>query len=212
MDNVFRPFDEDAEYEHRRRNLPHRQQAGCTYYVTFRTADALPQTKLEAIGLEKGNWFRTHPEPWSALDWTEYHRRFTRKLETWLGAGCGKCLLSQARCQEIVASAMRYFDGQRYWLDEFVVMPNHVHALLMPRNAILLEDIFHSWKSFTVNNLNKVTGNSGTFRMDENFDHAVRNWAKLDEYRRYIRNNPVRAGLKEGTFFLGKGKVGVVAS
>ena len=100
----------------------------------------------------------------------------------------------------------------RYILDEFVVMPNHVHALLIPQDEHIVEAILHSWKSYTANKINDVIGASGTFWMDENFDHAVRSWEQLERFRRYIRENPGKARLHEGLFLLGSGKTGIVSN
>jgi REP-associated tyrosine transposase len=51
--------------------------------------------------------------------------------------------------RNLVAPAMKTFDGQRYELLAYVVMDDHVHALLTPLTAYELQDIAHSWKSFT---------------------------------------------------------------
>jgi len=204
-------LNKDADIHRRRRNLPHWRQSGCAYFVTFRTADSLPQSKLDAINEEKEIWMRYHPEPWSEKDWDEYNRRFTEKIQTWLDAGYGACVLRQPELSEMVGSAMRYFDIDRYVLDEFVVMPNHVHALLMPQGKHIVETILHSWKSYTANKINDHLEASGTFWMDENFDHAVRSWEQLERFRRYIRENPGKARLCEGSFLLGRGTTGILA-
>jgi REP element-mobilizing transposase RayT len=210
MNNIFKPLNEEAVIHRRRRNLPHWQQSGCTYFVSFRTADSLPQSKLAEINEQKEVWLRCHPEPWSEKDWDEYNRRFTEKIQTWLDAGYGACVLRQPELAGIVGSALRHFDLDRYVLDEFVVMPNHVHALLKPLGDHSLERILHSWKSFTANKINGYLGTTGTFWMDESFDHAVRSWAQLEHFRKYIRENPLKAGLQNGAFVHGQGKNGIV--
>ena len=209
MNNIFKPLNKDAEIHRRRRYLPHWKQSGCTYFVTFRTADSLPQSKLKEMNEQKKIWMSYHPEPWSEQDWDEYNRRFTEKIQTWLDAGYGACVLQQPELSAIVASALRYFDHDRYVLDEFVVMPNHAHALLMPQGKHVVERILHTWKSYTANKINAHLGVSGMFWMNENFDHAVRSWDQLERFRRYIRENPAKAGLREGSFLLGAGKTGI---
>jgi hypothetical protein len=42
-------FDLEADFQVYRRNLPHRRQAGVTYFVTFHLADSLPAQKLAAL-------------------------------------------------------------------------------------------------------------------------------------------------------------------
>jgi REP element-mobilizing transposase RayT len=53
--------------------------------------------------------------------------------------------------RELVMSALRHFEGKRYHLDAFVVMNDHVHVLIAAMEPYRLEDIVHSWKSFTAN-------------------------------------------------------------
>ena len=105
----------------------------------------------------------------------------------------------------VVADTLRYFDQQRYSLDEFVVMPNHVHTLVMPASKGALSGIVHSWKSFTANQVNRLLNTSGALWEDETFDHAVRDWDSLQNYRNYIRANPSSARLVEGKYVLGCG-------
>jgi hypothetical protein len=44
--------------------------------------------------------------------------------------------------------------------------------------------------------------------MDENFDHIVRSSEQLQHFQHYIAQNPLRTGLKAGTFLLGQGDTG----
>lgn len=155
-------------------NLPHWRQDGVTYFVTFRTADSVPQEKLRQWQIEKEAWLRQHPEPHDAPTRKEYNEKFPKRIQQWLDQGYGECLLRKPVLKNIVENALRNFDGQRYDLDEFVVMPNHVHVLVTPKANHRLSDILHSWKSFTANAINIAAGLSGTFWQKESFDHIVR--------------------------------------
>ena len=53
-----------------------------------------------------------------------------------------------------MADALRHFDGERYHLEAFVVMPNHVHVLVQLKPGHSLSEILHSWKSFAVHQIN----------------------------------------------------------
>lgn len=44
-------------------NLPHWRQDGTTYFVTFRTADSLPQEKLRQWVVEREEWLRENLDP-----------------------------------------------------------------------------------------------------------------------------------------------------
>lgn len=201
----FKPLNKAAKIEKHRRRLPHWEQDGCAYFVTFRLADTMPQDKLKAWQGEKEIWLKHHPQPWSEKSAAEYAERFVERIQKWLDAGYGSCALKDGAVRVVVENALRHFDGQRYSLDQFVIMPNHVHVLLQPIPSFSLSSILHSWKSFTANVINKQLGRSAPFWLDENFDHAVRSLSQLNHFRRYIADNPVQANLHLETFALDRG-------
>ncbi len=191
---LFIPFDSAQSVAISWRDLPHWRQPGATYFVTFRLADSLPREKLQQWEVERDTWLRDHPPPHSEADAREYHVQFTNRLEEWLDAGMGECLLGRPAIAELVAGALRHFDGDRYALGEFVVMPNHVHVLVTPLGAHDLSEIVHSWKSFTAHEINRRLDRSGAVWQKESFDHLVRNAQKLGDYAEYIRQNPAKVG------------------
>ena len=202
----FTPFDPDAPLAVYGRQLPHWRQDGATYFVTFRLADSMPQVKLKQWQQEKEQWLKEHPEPQSPADREEYHQRFTDRLQEWLDAGYGQCLLRDPKLSRLVEEAMRFFDGERYLLGTFVIMPNHVHALVRPVQGHTLSDILHSWKSFTAKKINETLDRTGTVWLDESFDCLVRHESQLGKVAAYIRENPAKAGLKPAEFRVGGGK------
>src|SRR5437016_2395043 len=198
----FHAFDPRGEVVQRRRNLPHREQPQATYFVTFRLADSVPQTLLEQWHEEQQAWLKFHPKPWDWKTEREHHRRFVEEREDWLDRGHGSCLLRDPSAAGIVANALRFFNGQRYHLDAFVIMPNHVHALVQPAADRSLSEILQSWKSFTANALNCAANREGEVWMRESYDHIVRDWNELLSWRRYIAANAKKARLSEGEFVL----------
>ncbi|MEO6969458.1 MAG: carbamoyl-phosphate synthase large subunit [Chthoniobacterales bacterium] len=198
----FRGFDPRGEVKQRHRNLPHFEQPGATYFVTFRLADSVPQTLLQEWREERQDWLKHHPHPWDWKTEQEHQKRFVEQREDWLDRGHGSSLLRRAESAAIVADALRHFHCERYVLDRFVVMPNHVHVLLQPLGGHSLADILHSWKSFTANALNRSFEQIGEVWMTESYDHIVRDWDELVACRDYIASNPERAKLRAGEFFL----------
>jgi hypothetical protein len=89
----------------------------------------------------------------------------------------------------MTGAGLKHFDRQRYHLDEFVVMSNHVHVLVTPLGGYALSDILHSWKSYSANQINKAESQAGPFWQKESFDHIVRSPAQLQKIRQYIRNH-----------------------
>ena len=213
----FRPFDSTSDVERNRRRLPHWSQNGCTYFVTFRLADSLPRERREALEAERADWlemngFFSVDELLAASDperVREYRVRYSDRIEEVLDSGLGSCLLERSECSSIVEGALRHFDLRRYNLDEYVVMPNHVHCVVSPRDTWKLSKILHSWKRFTAREINRLTGGTGTsLWLEETFDHVVRSEDQLDHFRRYIRENPRKAHLRTGAYRLGTGESG----
>jgi REP element-mobilizing transposase RayT len=177
-------------------NLPHWEQGPVWCFVTFRLADSLPRAVVDEMQRQREEWRRTHDlKKLSREERAEYHSLFSDRFENLLHAGSGSCVLRDPANAEIVRSALRHFEGQRYLLDEFVVMPNHVHVLVKPLPGNGLAEILHSWKSYTAKQLNLRLGRTGPLWQHESFDHLVRNEAAMEAIRRYIRENPQRAGL-----------------
>ena len=175
--------------------LPHWQQPGVTYFVTFRQFDCLPVGKLEALQKERRIWRKLNPEPLSDVQKREYAARFSGKIHEWLDAGHGKCLLAKPEVREMMEITLKYFSGKRYELGEFVIMPNHVHVLVTPIDDWRLENILRSWKSFSAKRINEIYGLAGQVWHRESFDHIVRSEEQLCRIEQYMRDNPKRAGL-----------------
>jgi REP element-mobilizing transposase RayT len=172
-------------------DLPHWEQISVWCFVTFRLADALPRAVVDEMREERERWRRTHDlKNLSRAELAEYHRLFSERYEDLLNAGRGSCALRDPKNADIVHSALRFFDGQRYVLDDYVVMPNHVHILVKPLAGHGLADILHSWKSFTANRINRQLGRAGQFWQHESYDHIVRNESAMQAIRHYIRENP----------------------
>ncbi len=85
---------------------------------------------------------------------------------------------------------MRHFDDVRYKLLAFVVMNDHVHAILEPTNNSTLSAIMHSWKSFTASRLQREQGRRGPVWQHGYYDHIVRDDEGLSNRIDYILGNP----------------------
>jgi putative transposase len=207
----FQFFNPNEKVTITRGHLPHWDQEGATYFITWRTADSIPREVWLRWRDERDAWLRQHGIDPAAKDWrrhveelAEEHRqdfrRFARALEAELDAGHGECVLRLPHLAALVVGALRFFGGTRYVLGDFVVMPNHVHLLVggLPRDAMLKQ--VESWKKWTALRINEALGRRGRFWQDESFDHLVRNEASFGKFRHYIAQNPVKAGLRQGEF------------
>ncbi len=193
-------YDPKAAVLASRRCLPHLRQANTIYYVTFRLADSLPAVKLTFWQDELSRLLSEHPE----MPAEERSLYVPRKIEQWLDGGHGQCILKDSELAGMVLDTMAFFDNQRYLLDEFVIMPNHVHALVMPMEGQELALIVRAWKSVSAHQINRRLGRHGAVWQHESFDHIVRDEQALLRFRRYIRSNPAKLPL--GHYLLGQGQ------
>ncbi len=206
---LFQPFDPKSPYAVLHRRLPHWRQSGATYFVTFRLADSLPRAVVARLRAEQEAHLQALPHPVTAADLDEAKALFSAKIEAQLDAGRGACVLREAAVAEIVATTLRHRHGEDYWLGDFVIMPNHVHAIVMPGERFDLAKIVGAWKSVAAHRINPLLKRSGTLWQEETFDHIVRDAAHLRRFEIYVQDNPAKAGLREGTFVLGDGGRGV---
>lgn len=200
-------FNPERKVDSHLNRLPHWQQDRVFLFVTFRLADALPTTQLKQWNSEKRTWLGLHPEPWQEAEEREYHERFSRRMDKWLDQGRGSCVLREPQLANVVAKALQHFNGIRYELAAFVVMPNHVHVLFRPMQGFALASIVKSWKGFTARQLNKQLGRTGRFWQGDYWDRLIRNRGHFMSCLQYIRENPLKAKLRSGEFVLYEQKV-----
>jgi hypothetical protein len=196
--NRFQPRFGEVTIRDRGR-LPHWEAEGGTYFTTFRLGDSLPRSALESIRFERKDILLTaerQGRPPSATELKRLEELFSERIEAYLDAGAGACHLAKPPIADIVAGALRFFDGQRYRQFAWSVMPNHVHAVFRPLPNWSLEKIMHSWKSFTAKEANKMLKRVGDFWEEEYFDHLIRNEEEFYRYIEYVATNPKSAGLE----------------
>jgi REP element-mobilizing transposase RayT len=210
----FGVFDPAAEVDRSERNLPHWFQPGDATFITFRTADSLPRAVLSRWHAEQKDWLQRHGLPTGVVSSVaeepdlppSLHKAFRRyREERWhwhLDRWHGECLLREPDLAAIVGSALRHFDGDRYDLDSFVVMPNHVHVLVQFCGLTDCRRQCASWLRYSAGQINKQRGRSGQFWQSEPFDHLVRSEEQFRYLQSYIEQNPAKARLQPGEYLL----------
>jgi len=183
-------------------HLPHWQQDRASYFLTFRLGDSIPTTILNDWREARDRWCLDHPKPWSDEIEAEYHKRFSAAIDRHLDQNHGSCLLRESENSAIVANALLHFDRHRYLLHSWVIMPNHVHLLLSLAESESLEHIVASWKRFTAIQINRRNGSSGSLWQRDYFDRLIRDWDHFINVARYIRRNPGKAKIQDGSFRL----------
>ena len=69
-----------------------------------------------------------------------------KAIEAVLDQGYGSCLLNIPNIAEKVVEAWKHFDGKKYDLISYVVMPNHVHLIIKTFEGYELGKLVWSWK------------------------------------------------------------------
>lgn len=186
---------------HSRGYLPHLKFEGKSYFVTFRLADILPKSVLLQLKREREQILQNALARKRPLTWQEQEELFlwySAKVDSYLDAGHGECFLNDPKIAGLVADALRFFEGERYELRAWVVMPNHVHAVVWPKPSQTWSAILHSWKSFAATKANKILGLTGEkFWQAEAYDHFIRNDEEMARCCAYAIQNPVKTGLCE---------------
>lgn len=166
--------------------LPHFEGGEIPQSITFRLFDSFPDDFLERLAWELR---LTPPEE---IEIERYNR-----IQDFLDTGHGNAWLSDPAVAEMVQNALLFFDDKRYHLSAWVIMPNHVHALITPLSGWLLSDILHSWKSFTAKEANRLLRRKGHFWYPDYFDRYIRDEKHFAAVVEYFENNPIGARLCE---------------
>jgi len=186
---------------HKRKRLPHWNAQHGVYNVRFSLFDALPlavrakirhdaDAQLAHIRAMRGDV--TIAERQAIEAWM--HAKTGRALDQ----SHGLCFMRDARIAQIVVDAIEYFDEERYRLFAWCVMPNHVHVVM--DSVLQLDNVIHSWKSYTSKEANKLLRRVGHFWQDDYYDHCIRDAAELRRTVEYVLNNPEKAGLRDWPF------------
>ncbi len=164
---------------HQRGYLAHRDEPGLTQFVTFRLADSFPAELREE---------------WEKLFQLEDERERRLQLEAWLDLGKGACHLKHPSMADEMAKKLRESDGTLCRMLAWVVMPNHVHVLFGV-TEVPMARLVKRWKGSTGRAANNMLGRTGPFWQTDYWDTYMRDPEHQERTVRYLRNNPVKAGL-----------------
>jgi REP element-mobilizing transposase RayT len=181
-------------------NLPHWIRKGAAYAVTFRLYDSLPQEKLGAYQEEKEHWQKLLQQAKDEQDAalldrcaTALDELFHKHIDQYLEQGYGSCWLHQEPIQTLVRETLLHFNGERYEIHAYAIMPNHVHVLVSPKEGHSPSDILHTWKSFSAHKANSLLNRQGEFWQKESYDHLIRDQKDFDNQCQYILNQKTQA-------------------
>jgi len=164
-----------------RRNLPHWQAGGSTYFITFHLKGSLDSPPHGSAG------FQPAQAPTGA---SPSHR----------ATAAQPALAPKER--QIVKESILHWQGVKWTVHALTVMPDHTHILATSQEKSegewhSLSDILHSVKRHSARQINHLRGRRGSLWQPESFDRIVRDEEEFDEKANYILSNAVNAGLVE---------------
>ncbi|MCP9766439.1 hypothetical protein EGI22_00875 [Lacihabitans sp. LS3-19] len=187
-----------------RRNLPHYQPLGGTFFVTFNLVEAIPLKVLKEwnkefkIQKKSIELFSSNP----AEDLDKLSKQDFAKRDKYLDAAQnGENWLKKDEIAQIVSDSIHFWDKRIIDLFCFCIMSNHVHLVfrILDINEVdspkYLDEIMHSIKLFSAKKCNVVLGKTGQFWQHESYDRLIRNDDEMIRILIYVLNNPVKAGL-----------------
>ncbi len=198
----MRFFSDLAETVVTRNRLPHWQQEAATYFVTWRLNDSIPKELSDEWRHERNEWVRLYPPPMTEEQEAEFHRLFSTRMDQLMDAGYGECVLRASECREALVTSLRMFDGDRFLMHSWVVMPNHVHVLFSIAEKQTLEKTVGGWKRYSAKDINSLLGKAGALWQKDYFDRMIRDWDHMFRVAKYIRRNPEKAGLRDEEYTL----------
>ncbi|MBQ7212782.1 MAG: transposase [Muribaculaceae bacterium] len=174
---------------HCRGYLPHRENKSLQF-ITYRLYDSVPAHVVKQWKTELKITETTNPNDPKV-------QKLRKNIAKYEDAGYGQCFMKNDDVAQIIQENLMHFNGERYWVHNWCIMPNHVHILIEVKEGWSLSTIMHSWRSYTAKAANKVLGRTGEFWQDEYFDRYIRDEEHYRNVMNYIDNNPVKAGLKD---------------
>ncbi|MBQ7177341.1 MAG: transposase [Victivallales bacterium] len=179
-------------------NLPHWELDATIYHVCFRLNDSVPMQKQMEWKRER-EWIieNAHLEK---RELTEYEKKrlqylYSDKIDAYLDAGYGECILRNPDVANIVQNSLNFYNGKKYRLHSWCIMPNHVHIAFQLLEHYRLSEVLQGWKSFTAHTINKFLGRTGVLWQSDCYNHIIRTENEYYQQLRYIWHNPDKAGL-----------------
>jgi REP element-mobilizing transposase RayT len=176
--------------------LPHWEVEEGRYFITIHLAGAIPaEGRLRLMKLaQEARAVQDKDSP----AWLSLQRAIFREMEQWLDKAQWSPKLRHPQAAAMVVEAIEHRRQRADWrVFEYVVMPTHLH-LFSEIGVLGLKETLEEFKRWTAHQAAKILADDGKrFWQREWFDHWSRSDEEDEKIVRYIRNNPVRAGLAQ---------------
>lgn len=199
--------------EFHRNNLPHFQQPGQAYFITWNLKDAIPAKAFQDYTFQLKNidhQIKDHIRHKAAdsliinlkKEYDHVRRKYITAYNDRLHAQHHPSVnLSKPENTDVILETLQFWEGRKLHNYALTVMCNHVHWVVVLRekddqeHAVYLQDILQSVKRESANRINKLEGRKGSLWQKESFDTTIRDHQHMYNAIRYTLNNPVNAGL-----------------
>jgi putative transposase len=107
-------------------------------------------------------------------------------------------LFTEHYCCQIVIDSIRFLRthlGHR--VHAYVLMPDHVHLVVTPRESSDVSRVMHSLKLHTAREIGALLESKGGVWQARFYERALRTPRDVEEAIAYVHDNPIRAGLAE---------------
>lgn len=164
--------------------LPHWDAGNKPQFLSWRLDDALPASVVDRMREEVAHF----PTDKAKIE-------FAQRVEAYCDAGHGSCILNRPLAAAAAQRAPFTCDGDIAYLHSWVIMPNHVHALVTPAAGLTLGEVLQRLKGTSSREVNKVVRRRGRLWQPDYFDRLIRDEDHFYKVIRYIEWNPVKARL-----------------
>lgn len=211
--------------EFHRHLLPHFQQSGQAYFVTWCLKDAIPakafKTYSEKMELLKARIEMNKREKVDKSiieilerEYKTIRSKYIKAFDELLDSEQDPVInLSKPAITNIIIETLQYWEGIRLHNCAYAIMKNHVHWVFETfkrddkDNPVYLEKIMHSVRRTSAYKINKLENREGMLWQKESFDTTIRDHVHMYNAINYTLHNPVSAGLVSewklwpGTFY-----------
>jgi len=98
-------------------------------------------------------------------------------------------------CLILLENLRFYHERMNFGLHGYVIMPDHIHLLITPREGSSISDIMRNLKSYAVREMRHALGIDGPVWQRRFYDRVIRNEEQFRSALDYIHLNPVKARL-----------------
>ena len=171
------------------------------YSVVLHLADSIPvheRMKWAALREELKTLVKKERRDYTDEEIELLKTAYGERIEKYLAAGNGSCLLRDMRAANAVADVFEHDNGDICAIHAWTIMPNHVHLILQLKTGTELRPLLQKWKRISGHAVNRALAREGEVWMDDIYTRIISTPGEYGRQMSYLWNNPDAAGLKDG--------------